>query len=329
MKNIIISVVVPVYNVEKYVRKCIQSILDQTFKNFELILVDDGSTDNSGKICDEFLKKDKRISVIHKKNGGLSDARNVGIDNSTGEYITFIDSDDFIEKNYLQIHYDLIKKYDSNLVISSYTNFNEGTEPNEVLLNINSDIISKEDCYKKMFLQDTIDVSATAKLYKTNIFKDNKIYYPKGKPYEDIQIIDKIVENSKNIVMTDYKGYYYLQRSGSIMYGSMSNDRMILINKMDELLDFVSKKYPNIIKYAVRRYVYSNFHVLGRSVMDDKFINKSKEMRKNILKYKKEILKEKIYSKKEKLATIILLFGIKFYKFFWSLYCKKNNKRMG
>lgn len=110
MKDDLISVIVPVYNVEKYLRKCIDSILCQTYKNFEIILIDDGSSDNSGKICDEYLNRDERISVFHKKNQGLSEARNTGIKKAKGKYLTFVDSDDFINEEYILNLYDNLKK---------------------------------------------------------------------------------------------------------------------------------------------------------------------------------------------------------------------------
>ena len=110
-----ISVIVPVYNVEKYLTKCVDSIMNQTYKDLEIILVDDGSTDNSGKICDEYVKKDKRFKVIHKKNGGLSDARNVGIKNSTGEYLSFIDSDDYIDNDMIECLYNACIKNNADI----------------------------------------------------------------------------------------------------------------------------------------------------------------------------------------------------------------------
>ena len=120
MSKPLLSIIVPVYNVEKYIERCIKSILNQSFTNFELILVDDGSPDNCGKICDEYKKKDSRIKVIHKKNGGLSDARNAGIERAKGEYIAFVDSDDFINKYMYEILYKNAKKWDADISICNF-----------------------------------------------------------------------------------------------------------------------------------------------------------------------------------------------------------------
>ena len=126
----LISVVVPVYNVEKYIDKCINSIINQTYKNLEIILVDDGSPDNCGNICDEYAKKDNRIIVIHKENGGLSDARNTGIEVSKGKYITFIDSDDYISDNYVSFLYNLIIEYKADISIGKHYVLYENGEIN-------------------------------------------------------------------------------------------------------------------------------------------------------------------------------------------------------
>ena len=119
----LISIIVPVYNVEKYVAECIESIIKQTYQNLEILLIDDGSTDNSGKICDKYAEKDKRIKIIHKENGGVSSARNLGLDLAQGEYIAFIDSDDFVSNKYIESLYSAIEHKDAEIVLSKYSNY--------------------------------------------------------------------------------------------------------------------------------------------------------------------------------------------------------------
>ena len=136
----LISIIVPVYNVEAYLAKCVDSILAQTYTNLEIILVNDGSSDGCGRICDEYAKQDKRIKVIHKQNGGLSDARNVAIDVATGEFITFIDSDDYVTDDYIMTLYSLIEKYECKVSIALYNTFVEGSKPKVV------NRVYREDC---------------------------------------------------------------------------------------------------------------------------------------------------------------------------------------
>ncbi len=192
--NEIISIIVPVYNVEKYLDRCIQSILNQTYPYFELILVDDGSSDNSGKMCDEYAKKDDRIIVIHQENNGLSSARNKGIENSKGEFLSFVDSDDWISKDYLKEMYNEQKKTKADLVICNIDCITlHDNKYNS--LNYESPIVdeifdSKTMLQKLMENNNWYYVVACNKLYKKSLFKNCK--YPSGMFHEDEFIIHHI-----------------------------------------------------------------------------------------------------------------------------------------
>lgn len=178
----LISVIIPVYNVEKYLNKSIESVIKQTYKELEIILVDDGSTDSSGKICDEFAQKDDRIKVIHKKNGGLSDARNAGISEAKGKYLGFIDSDDYIDKNFYEILYNVLKKYNSDISIckhrETYTDYEENTSK----LEIKEQVFNTEQALKELLLFGEVNNYAWNKLYKKELF--NEINYPVGKKWK-------------------------------------------------------------------------------------------------------------------------------------------------
>lgn len=212
-----ISVIVPVYNVEKYLSQCLDSIIHQTYKNLEIILVDDGSTDSSGLICDNYSQKDKRIKIIHKCQGGLSDARNAGLKIATGEYISFIDSDDFIDKNMYSILINNTQKYNSDIVWFNYYSKKHF---------INSSIIKNNDLYdlsssdkikfaKNLFYQYKMDAHVWAKLYKRSIF--NNIKFPYGKLFEDIFVLLPILSNAKIISTIPDCLYFYRNRSESIV----------------------------------------------------------------------------------------------------------------
>ena len=182
----LISVIVPCYNVEEYLPKCIESILNQTYRNLEILLVDDGSPDNCGRICDEYAAKDSRIRIIHKKNGGLSDARNAALDVMTGEYVTFIDSDDYVSDDYVEYLYKIIKESGVKLSVSSYQTFVDDSSA-EICTNnpLFVKIVHTNDALTGMFYQQIFDTSAWAKMYHRSLFSDG-IRYPKGWLYEDL-----------------------------------------------------------------------------------------------------------------------------------------------
>lgn len=207
-----ISVIVPVFKVEQYIDRCVNSILSQTFSDFELFLVDDGSPDNCGKICDEYAKKDNRIIVIHKENGGLSDARNVAIDVAKGEYLTLIDSDDYVSANHLESLYTALEDTDSDMAVANITSFSDEKieegfyKPTETRM-----VLNGKDVFSTIY-----QPCACAKLYKRWIFDD--IRYPVGKLYEDTFVYHDVLAKVNRLVMTGINSYYYFLRADSIMH---------------------------------------------------------------------------------------------------------------
>lgn len=217
-----ISVIVPIYKVEKYLNRCVDSILHQTFTDFELILVDDGSPDNCGKMCDEYAEKDSRVVVIHKKNGGLSDARNKGLDwvfaNSNSEYVVFIDSDDYIDERYLELLYKSIESNDADLAMCSLTHVDEFdcTLDGYCYESWGNGNISRDDVFLKLNKELSAEiVSAWNKIYRRYLF--NNLRYRKGKAHEDEFIIHLIIGKCKKISFINESLYYYRHRAGSIM----------------------------------------------------------------------------------------------------------------
>ena len=208
----LISVIVPIYNVENYLVRCIESIINQTYSNLEIILVDDGSPDKCSIICDEYAKKDSRIKVIHKKNGGLSDARNAGLDIATGEYIGFVDSDDYIDKNmYKEMINELIEK-NADIVSCAINNiYSDRTE----IINIDEEIYDAELALKNLILGKNINQTVWNKLYKKEVI--GNILFEKGKINEDEFWTYRILANSKKIITLNKPLYSYLHRASSIM----------------------------------------------------------------------------------------------------------------
>lgn len=216
----LISVIVPIYNVEQYLDKCIRSVCDQTYRQLEIVLVDDGSKDSSSLICDEWRKKDHRIKVIHKKNGGLSDARNVGLKAATGKYIFFLDSDDYIDCRAIEILLDNLKASGAELVICSYQYIGDDGVLWEKTSSTTSPI--KDEILKPVQAMEKLQkanrwfyVTAWNKLYTREALKD--IEFPIGKLHEDMFVAHKVFANCRTISCVEQGLYYYVQRSGSIM----------------------------------------------------------------------------------------------------------------
>lgn len=320
MKNDLVSIIVPVYNVEKYLKKCVDSIINQTYKNLEIVLVDDGSTDNSRNICDEYAKKDSRIKVIHKQNGGLSDARNVGIDNSKGKYITFIDSDDTIENDYVEYLYSLLKKYKTKLSICNYNVITN----NKIISYTTKDLEFKFDkitALKELLKENKFSVSSCAKMYEKKLF--NNVKFPVGKLCEDNGTTYKLVEKCAYIAYGSKSKYNYYKRENSIMTSSFNEKKFDLIELVDQMKSDLESKYPELHDDILKKQILSRFSILRQIVLSD-YNNKEKidEIVKFLKKNKKFIFTNKNVSKREKMAMLSLLFGKKFFKFSWVMYTK-------
>lgn len=317
----LITVVVPIYKVEDCLTICIDSILSQTYRNLEIILVDDGSPDNCSKICDEYEKKDKRVKVIHKENGGLSDARNAGMKIATGKYITFIDSDDYVSNDYVEYLYNLLKKYNVKLSICDFKKVWKETDitaKEETKI----EVLNSEKAFKNLLFSQGIDISAWAKLYQIDLWENYE--FPKGKCYEDSAIIYKLIDRAENVAFGNKQCYYYVARPGSIskQKGFNKNEEDYIENTK-QMLGFIREKYPNINSATNRYDLYSNFRIL-RILIFTKPRNRKMEkiVIKNINQHKKKVFLGKETPKRDKLAIIFLSMGLPVFKIFWYIYSK-------
>lgn len=225
--NNLVSVIVPVYNVEKYITICVESILRQTYKNLEIILVDDGSTDNSGKICDSYSSKDCRIMVIHKENGGLSDARNVGIDHAKGDYLILVDSDDYINSKMIEIMLSNAIRFESDIVACEYKKVKDDNGAEEIKKNVETLRYSNKQTLVKLYSGELSEISfiAVCKLYKREMFGD--IEFPVGRYYEDTFTTHKLINKAKDVVIVREGLYYYRVREGSIIQSSLNEKKIV------------------------------------------------------------------------------------------------------
>lgn len=251
----LISVIVPIYNVEQHLKKCLDSIYNQTYHNLEIILVDDGSPDNCGAICDEYAQKDSRIRVIHKKNGGLSDARNAGLDVMSGDYVAFVDSDDWIEPAMYETLLTNLKLYRADMAfggvaddvekdgkITTAKKSNYGAQPFSE---------SSTDAMKRYFCGSW---AAWDKLYKAELF--DGIRYPVGEINEDEAIVLQLLDRCKRVCYTNEVFYHYMKRvgSGSITTAAFSKKKLIWKDHCAANLAFIQRNYPQLEQYAAARF---------------------------------------------------------------------------
>lgn len=322
--NDLISIIVPVYNVEKYLKRCIDSCINQTYKNIEIILVDDGSLDECPRICDEYKEKDCRIKVIHKKNGGLSDARNVGIKESKGKYITFVDSDDYIDSDYIEYLYMLLKKYNTNLSICSYSAIYDN---GRIITQANDKeyVISSHDALEKILYHEEFNVASVAKLYDKKLFKN--VGFPVGKIHEDTYTTYKLIDQCDNISVGLKSKYNYMIRRGSILTSKFNINKLLLIDAYQEMGNYVLKKYPDLHDAVIRSIVYANISTLRQMInCKPRLKTKEKEIRNCIIKNKKVVLKNKRVSKRDKVAIILITISPSLFKISWNLYCKLTGR---
>ena len=253
----LISVIVPIYNVELYIHKCVDSILAQSYANLEIILVNDGSTDGCSKICDEYAANNPRIMVLHKENGGLSDARNAGLNIASGEYIGFVDGDDFIEENIYEKMLNVLEEYTANLAICSYFSDIEIKYPCE------KSMLADTDYVFKLYLKNRIQAYAWNKLYSKKIFSE--IRYTKGILFEDMDIFLPIIKKAERIVLLNDKLYHYIQRENSIT-NSKFNPRQTKCLDIIESYKEYSKEMGGIYDCFIKEYsIFLNWWLLCKT----------------------------------------------------------------
>lgn len=302
-----ISIIVPIYKVEKYIDRCIISILNQTHKNIEVILVNDGSPDNCGKICDEYAKKDCRIKVIHKANGGLSDARNSGLDIATGKYIGFVDSDDYIASDmYENLLSGIINNSTDISMCGRYDVYDDKIK--ESFSSCGFIKWSNNEAIRNLLLWKNIDSAAWDKLYDRKLF--NNIRFPFGKYNEDVFIMCNIIHRSNGITHIGKPKYYYNHRDNSITTEKFSKRKMDLIDANTTVLDLIKKEYPYLLEEAYSFY-YKGFIYLLLAISSSNQTDVFKEdyvYMKNILRRNfMQVIKNQYIGRRNKRNSILIL----------------------
>lgn len=311
----LISLVIPVYNVEPFLRKCVESARAQTYPNYEVILVDDGSTDNSGKMCDEYAAKDSRITVFHKPNGGLSSARNFGVEKARGELIAFQDSDDFMTEDYLSYLYQLMVKFDADVSSARFWIVYDDVQPkidDSVPVEI---VLDAEGALEKL----SSNMSADSKLYHKELLL--RYPFPVGRLHEDLATLYKVIGDCKRVVFSDKKIGFYIQRKGSILGSPIDERQFDLFWAADGFVEYVGKYFPRALSAAETRYATSMMQFCNNlfECTEDKQREYFQRARARALPYVKHVLFGKQASLHVRVFSCAIWMGYLPSKAIWAL----------
>ena len=310
-----VSIIVPVFNVEKYLTKCLESLVSQTFSDIEIILVNDGSTDDSKKICEKFASKDKRIIIINKENGGVSSARNLGIEHSKGKYISFVDSDDYIANDMIEFLVRNIERTDADISTCGHYDcyMNKDSIKKYHFKNSNeSGVLSSHQALQESLIGGKISLLPYDKLYKRELF-DN-IKFPIGVIYEDSAVIPKVMTQISKVYYSFSPKYYYVRRVNSITNSKFSyrNFDIIKVNKQN--FEMVKEHHKYALKHAEFRLLWSYLCVIDGIICSDFVYPEINDILKIIKKNKINIFKSNFFTFKRKLLVLLLIFNFNFYK---------------
>lgn len=360
----LVSVIIPVYNVAKILERCVNSVLTQTYKNLEIILVDDGSTDMSKQFCDVFAKKDPRVKVIHQANRGLSGARNAGLELATGDFVTFVDSDDSVQPYLVELLLGLCTQHRTKMAIAG---FHELAANAEIFPNLderaelgvmgslewpdeptpapeNVEILTTVACLTRMLCEQGFTVSAWSKLYAREVFAD--VRFPEGKLYEDVGTTYRLVLQCSEIVVSTQRPYNYYHNAGSITKQSYTSAKLDLITLTDQMCDELlawsesrdSAERAQVELLTKKRRMHARFSVLRQMVMlDDKVLSSDERKdfladRRQIVRYlrrhRKDIFNNPLATRRDRLAMTTLLLGLPAFRAAWKHYDQyKNNTK--
>ena len=311
-----VSIVVPVYNVEDCLSYCVDSLRQQTYKNIEIILVDDGSTDSSGEICDQYAREDDRITVLHIENGGLSNARNTGVKESSTDWIVFIDSDDYYDHRAIEYLVKLRDKYRVDLVATPVIEV-RNYENSDFLGDFREKYSGKLDrrtALEQMFYGNYVGTHSGGKLYKKEILL--RFPYPNGMLYEDLSLAYEHIASCENIAVSALNLYKYYRRPGSIVNSKYSDRLLDFYKAMEWNRAYVERDYPNDkeMRRALNvRYVFNGLHIVHAMLISDMYAEVNK-IRKEYIQYFKDVILNSNVTRKNKVKYLMLLVSPKLYE---------------
>ncbi len=315
----LISIIIPVYNVENYIEKCVKSLLEQTYHNIEIILINDGSTDNSGAVCDSLAKTDSRIVVIHQDNAGVSAARNAALDIMKGDFVTFIDSDDYVDSYFIECLYNALTKNNADISTCGHYRVEfDGSLKKIYHLSDNPEAIicmSGKESIMNMFYEKICSASSGSKLYKRELF--NELRFPGYVMGEDTFVVYHTFKESKLIAHTNKPLYYYVQHSASVTNSKCNYFKFYdYVRLYDHIID--SDEYDFNSEYfrsVANRLIENNFWVYMKlRNCPDEFDNEKKHIEDNIKKYRKYVISNSHAKPRIRIACILSCLGMNILK---------------
>lgn len=313
--NSLVSIIVPIYNAKKYIRDCVESLLSQTYHNLEIILVDDGSTDGSEKLVNDYAKSDKRIKVVHQKNMGLSDARNTGLKHATGKYVTFVDSDDRIEPDMIESLLNALIDSHAEIAICSFKEIYPNGKTKGFSHNYPKQVFTTEQALANMLQENGFMVSATMKLFPTNYFKNTK--FPTNRLHEDVGTTYKLIIKADKIVFIPNEYYIYVHHDNSIINQTFNERKFDLIELTDQMCDDIDQHYPDLKDVTNKRRMRARFSVLRQIPLNHP---KTKEIVDYLKNHQGFIANNEKATKTDKLALKLALMNPKLFQLAYRLF---------
>ena len=303
----LISVIIPVYNVQEYLQQCLCSILNQTYRNIEIILIDDGSKDSSASICDEFTKKDERITVFHEENQGQGAARNYGVMRSHGKYIAFIDSDDYVSEEYIERLYNLLKEKNVEIACCDGYKFENKVSINNHIQNYVK-VYETQEALENLLYQGNLTNSPWCKLIKADIVRS--FPFPTGVGYEDMAVVYKWFSNAESIAYTDSKLYFYRQVANSTMHLKFYNKKIDRIYHAEQMKELIDAKYPQLFKPMCARFFLANIQTLMWLLFEKEYRYLYHIIDTNIKNVRRVVIHDKKAKKSHRIMALVSYLGI-------------------
>ena len=309
-----IGILIPMYNSEKYIDKCLKSVKEQSYKNLEVIIINDGSTDNSLEICKNIIRDDDRFKIYTRENKGVAFSRNEAIKKCSAKYFIFLDSDDFLDKDYIEVNYNILKEYNVDMVSSNIFQcknekdvLKKGKEP------LKNYVVDRKEGLKKLLYQYEIQNGPHCKLYKKELF--DGVEFPNGQIYEDLATMYKVVNNCNKIAITSYQGYNYVYNPTGITKSKFREKELILLHWAEEIYDFINKNYKEELLLAGKNLLVTQSLFLACKIpLTKKYKTYIVKIKKYIKQYRKELLKDKDTYPRIKLFLIASFGGLRLVK---------------